>query len=83
MENTEHKKLYKELQDYRNMYSMLFNGLMSIKRDIETSYKYNYGESVIAFHSKNYRSCLKSISEIQKCIKEKKLQIKNLQRHGA
>lgn len=78
--NLEHKKLYKELQDYKNMYAMLFNGLMSIKRDIETSYKYNYGESVIAFHSRNYKSCLKSIKEIEKYIKTIKLQIKNVQR---
>lgn len=83
MENTEHKELFKQLQDYRNMYSMLFNGLMSIKRDIDTSYKYDYGESVIAFHSRNYKSCLKSINEVQKCIKTIKLQIKNIQRHGA
>ena len=83
MKNTEHKKLYKELQDHRNMYSMLFNGLMSIKRDIDTSYKYDYGESVIAFHSRNYKSCLKSLNEVQKCIKAIKLQIKNIQRNGA
>ena len=61
---------------------MLFNGLMSIKRDIETSYKYNYGQSVIDFHSRNYKSCLKSIDEIVKCIRVTKYKIKESQRES-
>ena len=80
MANTEHKELFKQLQEYKRMYEITFNGLMSIKRDIENSYKYNYGESVIAFHSRNYKSCLKSINEIANCIKTIKYRIKDVQR---
>ena len=80
MKNTEHKELFKQLQDYKSMYEMTFNGLMSIKRDLENSYTYNYGESVIAFHSRNYKSCLKSLEEISKCIKATKYKIKDIQR---